>query len=205
MKKLLILVLIAISFSTVYAQAPEKFNYQAIMRDASGAVIPNRAIQIRIGIYEGSTAGILRYEETHLDTTNNFGLVSLQIGTGTATAGSMSDVKWESNVHAMKLEVDPNGGTNWERLSTSEFLSTPYALHANTATYGRDEDADTTNELQSLSMSNDTIFLSQGGFVTVAGSGPNLDNDSTNEIQMLSISNDTIYLSDGGIAVLPST
>ena len=56
-----------------------------------------------------------------------------------------------------------------------------------------------------LSISNDTIYLSDGGIAVLPASAANNDNDSTNEIQLLSISNDTIYLSDGGIAVLPAS
>jgi len=64
-------------------------------------------------------------------------------------------------------------------------------------------DNDSTNELQVLSMSNDSIFLSNGGFVVLPAVPVNNDNDSTNEIQSLTMGNDTIYLSDGGSVVLP--
>ena len=93
-------------------------------------------------------------------------------------------------------------------------------------------DGSTSNELQLLSISNDTIYLSDGGFVklpagfdgaysslTGTPSLPtktsDLTNDSgfitvevdgsiTNELQLLSMSNDTLYLTDGGFVVLPS-
>ena len=61
-----------------------------------------------------------------------------------------------------------------------------------------DMDSDSTNEIQLLSISGDTIFLSRGG-----GFVPLEDNDSINEIQTLSISNDTIFLTDGGFVMLP--
>ena len=64
-----------------------------------------------------------------------------------------------------------------------------------------DNDADSTNEIQVLSLSNDTVFLSDGGFVKLPGDN---DSDSTNEIQTLSISNDTVFLTNGGFAVLPA-
>ena len=56
-------------------------------------------------------------------------------------------------------------------------------------------------EFQILSISNDTIFLSNGGFAKLPADG---DADPTNEIQILSISNDTIFLSSGGFAKLPA-
>ena len=67
-----------------------------------------------------------------------------------------------------------------------------------------DADADPTNELQAISISNDSVFLSNGGFVTLPpDQTTDADADSTNELQAISISNDTIYLSNGGFAILP--
>ncbi len=45
-------------------------------------------------------------------------------------------------------------------------------------------DNDSTNEIQSLTMGNDTIYLSDGGSVVLP---MNYDNDSTNEIQSLTM------------------
>lgn len=77
------------------------------------------------------------------------------------------------------------------------------AIASNTAAIAADMDGDTTNEIQSLSISNDTISLTNGGSIKLPVSVNN-DNDSTNEIQTLSISNDTISLTNGGQVVLPS-
>jgi hypothetical protein len=94
-------------------------------------------------------------------------------------------------------------------------------------------DGSTSNELQLLSISNDTIYLTSGGYVvlpagfdgdysslsntpSIPSNTSDLTNDSgfltsevdgstSNELQLLSISNDTIYLSDGGFVKLPSS
>ena len=50
-------------------------------------------------------------------------------------------------------------------------------------------DKDSTNELQKLTFSNDTFFLSQDSFFVF----PTYDRDSTNEIQRLTFSNDTVF------------
>ncbi|MDB9910024.1 DUF1566 domain-containing protein [Flavobacteriales bacterium] len=44
-------------------------------------------------------------------------------------------------------------------MGTTAFMSVPYAL------YGEDEDADSNNELQSLSISGDTLFISSGNYI----------------------------------------
>ena len=61
-----------------------------------------------------------------------------------------------------------------------------------------DADADSTNELQTISLTSDTIFLSDGGFVKLPGGTVNTDD------QAISISNDTIFLEDGGFVKLPA-
>jgi hypothetical protein len=85
-----------------------------------------------------------------------------------------------------------------------------HALSADTSTWAinvinnNDNDADSTNELQALSRSNDTIYLSQGGFVVLPTDlVDDADNNPTNELQNLSIAGDTVFLSQGGFIKLP--
>lgn len=62
-----------------------------------------------------------------------------------------------------------------------------------------DADTDTLNEIQLLSISNDTIFLSNGGFAVLPAAAINNDNDSTNEIINLAILNggDSLLIVEG--------
>ena len=208
MKNLITLLFVVVSISLL-AQSPQKFNYQAVVRNADGTVIKNQSVNFRMTIFEGSTTGLIKYQETQAGTTNKYGLISLAIGNGIISAGSMASINWGGNGHLLQVEIDPAGGTNFNILSTSQLMSVPYALYAlssgNGSSGGSDNDADSTNEIQTVSISNDTVFLSRGGFVVLppGSSGINNDNDSTNEIQTVSISNDTVFLSRGGFAILP--
>jgi hypothetical protein len=76
------------------------------------------------------------------------------------------------------------------------------AMVAQTVVDVDDADADPSNELQSLSVSGDSLTLSNGNTVKLPAID-DADADPNNEIQVLSISNDTLYLSNGGFAVLP--
>ncbi|MBL6664213.1 MAG: hypothetical protein ISP71_08975, partial [Flavobacteriales bacterium] len=67
-----------------------------------------------------------------------------------------------------------------------------------------DNDQDPTNEIQYLSISNDTLYLSDGNAVYLGAISSDNDQDSTNEIQTLSFSNDTLYLTEGGSVDLTS-
>ena len=113
-----------------FAQAPEKMSYQAVIRDASNALVTNQQVGMQISILQGSTAV---YEETQTPTSNTNGLVTLEIGTGTIVSGIFSSIDWSADTYFIKIETDPAGGTNYTITGTSQLLSVPYALHAKTA------------------------------------------------------------------------
>ncbi len=161
LKNLRILI-IAILFLTVtggYSQnVPQGINYQAIALDALGNTINNTAISIRIGILSGSSTGTLEWQETHLDTTNQFGLFHLTIGQGTSTgAGSVAAfnlINWGATVKYLKVEMDATGGSSYTLMDNSQLLSVPYALYAqksgstnNPVSLNDLTDADTTGTL----------------------------------------------------------
>ncbi|UCG26950.1 MAG: hypothetical protein JSV24_08205 [Bacteroidales bacterium] len=114
----------------LYSQAPLKFNYQAVVRDDAGDLVSDLTIGIRISILQGSVEGTVVYSETHSPITDQFGLVTLEIGTGTVVSGELSTVDWGSYTYFLKVELDPTGGTTYTEMGTSQLLSVPYALHA---------------------------------------------------------------------------
>ena len=113
-----------------FAQAPEKMSYQAVIRDASNALVTNQQVGMQISILQGSTAV---YEETQTPTSNTNGLVSLEIGTGTVISGSFTAIDWSADTYFIKTETDPTGGTNYTITGTSQLLSVPFALYAKTS------------------------------------------------------------------------
>lgn len=115
-----------------FAQTPEKISYQAIIRDVNNNLVANTIIGTQISILKTTINGIAVYTETHSQTTNENGLVNLEIGTGT-TSDIFSDIDWASDDYFIKTETDPTGGTNYTITGTSQLLSVPYALHAKTA------------------------------------------------------------------------
>lgn len=113
----------------VIAQAPAGINYQAIARDDDGDILANRNISIRFTITDGS-AGMVQYVERHAVTTNQFGLVTVIIGTGTQTSGEFEDITWAIISPWLRVEMDPNGGNQFVILGSSQLMSVPYALYA---------------------------------------------------------------------------
>jgi hypothetical protein len=112
----------------LFAQAPQAFKYQAILRSASGILV-NQVVNLQISILQGSANGSSVYTETQADTSNSLGLLSLNIGKGTST-DVFDSIKWSNGPYFLKIEVDVTGGSNFSPLGTAQLLSVPYALFA---------------------------------------------------------------------------
>jgi len=135
MKKIYTLIAGLMLTASVFAQAPEKMSYQAVVRDASNNLTTNQAVGMQISILQGSATGTAVYVETQSPTTNANGLVSLEIGTGTVVSGDFTTIDWANGPYFIKTETDPTtaGGTNYTITGTTQLMSVPYALHAKTA------------------------------------------------------------------------
>jgi hypothetical protein len=257
MKSQILIIFYLLISIAIFAQSPQAFKYQAVVRDNAGNVVVNKLISIKSSILIDSLNGNSVYSETHSLATNDFGIVNLSIGKGTVLIGNFNTISWGGHNYFIKTEVDFNGGSNYQYLGTSQLLSVPYALYAeksgtsgadndnqtlsingnnlsisngNTVAIPADNDSDPKNELQALSISNDTLYLSNGNKVflgifkdntdnqqlvlngnqlqisggnsiTLSGA-VDLDSDPTNELQILTKSSDTIYLTNGNFIVL---
>ena len=138
MKRLLAyLAVISVTFC-VFGQSPEKMSYQCVVRNASGVLITNQNVAIRISILQGTPSGSVVYQETFSPNpqTNVNGLVTVEIGGGIPITGTFSTIDWASGPYFLKTETDPTGGTTYNMTGISQLLSVPYALHANTVKTG---------------------------------------------------------------------
>jgi hypothetical protein len=134
--KLLLLALILLSpfsflLSPCTAQVPLGFNYQAIARDGSGAILANTALPVKITIQ--TSTGTVIYEELFSSVvTNQFGLISLVVGTGVWQSGSapnFSSIDWKSQPLYLKTTIQYPGVT-WTVMGTSQIWGVPYSLLA---------------------------------------------------------------------------
>lgn len=133
MKRIIALYGLIFFTACLLAQAPDKLNYQAIVRNANGELLKNSNAGFRIQILQSTEFGAAVYVETHAATTNENGLVILPIGEGTVVTGAFNTIDWEQGPYFIKTEIDPAGGTNYTITGTSQLLSVPYALYAKTA------------------------------------------------------------------------
>tara|TARA_B100000809_G_scaffold241111_1_gene264023 strand:+ start:1757 stop:2782 length:1026 start_codon:yes stop_codon:yes gene_type:complete len=133
MKNLYALFIVVLLTANVFAQAPEKMSYQAVVRDPGNALVTTQAVGMQISILQGGATGTAVYIETQTPSTNINGLVSIEIGSGTVVLGTFNTIDWNNGPYFIKAETDPTGGATYTITGTSQLMSVPYALHANTA------------------------------------------------------------------------
>ena len=161
MKKTLLTLLSVLFCAITFAQSvPQGINYQAVARDANGDVLMNQALTIQFSVISDIATSAVSWQETHSVSTNDYGLFTAIIGQGTATtvgsSATFDVVDWGSTTHFLKVEMD---GVD---MGTTQLMSAPYSLHTKTA-----DNIDPTDELQILSISGDTLSISNGNYIII--------------------------------------
>lgn len=167
MKKLLI-TLFALSTLLAKAQFPQGINYQSIIRNTSGVVLPSTPVTVEFRLYSSPTftlPNVLLYDETHSTTTNSFGMVNLVIGQGTVVGGlvSFNNIPWI--VAGVHYEVWVNSSQVGTR---QPFMSVPYALNALTAAWAPSPTLAVTGN--TLTVGSNTVAIPTGPSY-IAGTG----------------------------------
>jgi hypothetical protein len=130
MKRLFTLLVTVLITVSIFSQSPEKMSYQAVVRNASGNLVVNSTVGMRIQILQTSETGPAVYVETHSPATNVNGLVTLVIGGGTVVFGTFAGINWANGPYFINVGTDVTGGINYTLTGVSQILSVPYALHA---------------------------------------------------------------------------
>jgi len=156
MKKFCVLILTFLSFQHQYAQAPARINYQSVIRNSSNNLLVNTPVKIRVSILQGSATGSVVFSELLNPTTNNVGLVQLEIGSGSNQTGTISGIDWSKGPYFLKTETDPLNGSNYTLVGTTQILSVPYALSSG-------------NGIKGISISGDTLYLDNGKKFIIPG------------------------------------
>lgn len=190
MKHVFLIILTLLFTLSVFAQAPEKLTYQAIVRDSGNNLVPNQSIGMQIKILQGAMNGTVVYEEIHSTTANANGLVTVEMGSGAVVSGNFATINWANGPYFIESSTDPTGGTNYTITGTSELLSVPYALYAKSA--------------ENVITENDPVFGSSIASGITAADTINwnnklsfeVDGSVTNEIQNLILRGDTLSLTN---------
>jgi uncharacterized protein (TIGR02145 family) len=159
MRHLTLAFALIVSFTALAQAPPEAINYNGVARDANGDPVADATIGLQLTIMQGDPiTGTAVYAETHTTTTDAFGLFNVAIGFGTATSGTFAAIDWSIGDHHLAVALDITGGTDYVAMGSTQLLSVPYALYARSAG---------NQQYQTLSLSNDTLYLTNGGFVVM--------------------------------------
>ena len=199
MKKLSILTILLFCVATLFAQAPEKFSYQAVVRNDSSRLVCNRPVGVQASILDD--AGGVLYRERHVEETNENGLLTVEIGSGNVLEGSFSDIPWGTESVFLRTEIDPTGGVNYVLSISQRLVSVPYALYAKEAGNGFSGDyndlANTPNLAPVATSGSYNDLTNRPNLVPVATSGDY--NDLTNKPTIPTVpTNVSAFANDAG-------
>ncbi|NVO02981.1 MAG: collagen-like protein [Bacteroidetes bacterium] len=131
MKRILTFSIALLLSTQIFSQAPEMFNYQAVCRTSTGVIIANQPVAFLLTIHDLTASGSVLYSERQTATTNAFGLVNLQVGSGIIQSGVFASIPWGTGSKFLEVGLDASGGTTYVAIGTPQLLSVPYAMYAN--------------------------------------------------------------------------
>ena len=153
----LTLTTLALLISTLlFAQAPTLIPYQAIARNAAGEPLASSTLNARFTIHDGTATGNSVWQELQTVNTSVLGLFTVQLGSSVP----LSSVNWATGAKFMQVELDL--GSGFVDIGTQQLLSVPYALYSVEA-------QNAGNGISGISLTGDTLYLSNGTHVIVPG------------------------------------
>lgn len=139
-------VLLFTFFVQVAFSQTDGISYQAIIIDKDAQEIPGRDIEgnylseaevsLQFTIFD--ELGRIEYQETHLTTTDPFGMINLVIGKGTTSAqspGLFNQIEWAGKPKELQVDLSYDGSM-FEEFSRQDLLFVPFAYHRNITATG---------------------------------------------------------------------
>ena len=108
-------------------------NFQGVARNANGIILASQKIALKFSIINLTESGAVEYSESRNVNTNAQGIFSIIIGdTGAISSiGNFANVNWKQYPKFLKVEMDPNAGTSFINMGTTQLQKVPYAYYAN--------------------------------------------------------------------------
>lgn len=185
MKRIFVLFTILCFSNILFSQNKAAYypmKYQAVVRDNAGQILANQNVSFRISILQDEPTGTVMFQEEHVGiTTNEYGLINLVIGDGNYLVGNTGSPDWGTENY-LQIELDVNGGTDYQLMGTSLLMYAPKALYAEDAGHALSAE----NEYQQLSI--------DGNELSISGT---LANTVTLPSELPAASNGAVLYSDG--------
>ncbi|MCQ2959869.1 MAG: hypothetical protein MJ198_06750 [Bacteroidales bacterium] len=163
MKRIVFIISILLLSITAMAQVPQKFNYQALVRNGSNELVVNKQVTMQVSILAENQSVV--YSETHTATTNENGVVTVVIGNGTTT-DDFSTIDWAKGNYYVKSVTDLGGGVRAVS-GVSPLLSVPYALYAQKS--GNKSVVDMSNYVQKTDLPDLNVYATKSEIPSTEG------------------------------------
>lgn len=129
MKKVVLIIAVFLGIcATLFAQTPDFFNYQAVVRNDQGELVKNTNVNFSIYIREASPTGTVVFSESQLIKSSSQGLCNIKVGAGSDASGSITDLDWGNNTFYLDIAVDIAGGTAFTSMGAVQLVSVPYSF-----------------------------------------------------------------------------
>lgn len=177
MIRLIIVLIPLMVFNTLYGQVSnrDKIHYQAVVFDATGQIVVNETVGVKISLLADSETGDVVYAETHSTLTDKRGMLALDIGGGTTLQGQYDTIDWAGGKFFLKTEIDLQGGSNYSLTGIQNLMSVPFALHAKRM---QEMDPIFSNSVATSITSSDTMAWNNKQNHLIAAGGINISNDT---------------------------
>jgi uncharacterized protein (TIGR02145 family) len=129
MKRVVVIGILLVAILQTMGQVPQKFSYQAVLRNADGTVMAGQAVAVMVSLHKVATDGEVVYSEVHSATTSSQGVIALPIGGGTVESGVFASIPWSENIF-IQIDVKKADESTYQTMGTSQILSVPYAITA---------------------------------------------------------------------------
>ena len=138
MKKILITILCLVAAPTMFAQVPQSFSFQAVMRDNSNNLMANQTVIAGFTITPNDNSDVITYCETQNLTTDTNGILRAEIGKGTSCGGRFDQIHWERGEYLLKCHFAFSAIPEDFITTSSQLISVPYALVSGSANTSSD-------------------------------------------------------------------
>lgn len=133
MKKFLITILCLVAAATLFAQVPQSFSFQAVMRDNNNTLMTNQIVSAKFTITPNDNSDVITYCETHTLTTDSNGILRAEIGKGTSCGGHFDQIYWERGEYLLNCRFAFSAVPEDFITTSSQLISVPYALVSGSA------------------------------------------------------------------------
>ena len=120
--KYTLIFIVTCCFTFGFSQTSNKFNFQMLIRNAQEEPHADKQITVDVSLFSDGNGSFLFYKERHTLVTDFMGVASMVIGEGTLLSGNLS-----VSPRFLKIEVDPEGGTNFSINFSEKLSSVPFS------------------------------------------------------------------------------